>query len=123
MTRERHYSLRLSGRDMRHPQAESRRTEGALCCPLFMTSSQLLILHSRCLHLRQLDQEEDDPQTTLEVPYSIARVAVGSFHCRSLGSFHCRSSRLRVVGSLRPVSCNLCRVSVQNEWFSSTRVC
>ena len=60
------------------------------CC------KELLILHSRCLHLRQLVQEEDDPRTTLKVPYSSARVAVGSFHCRS--------SRLRVIGSLGPVA-------------------
>ena len=61
-----------------------------------LLGKELLILHSRCLHLSQLDQEEDDPWTTLKVPYSSARVAVGGFHCRS--------SRLRVVGSLGPVT-------------------
>ena len=56
----------------------------------------MLILHSRCLHLRQLDQEEDDPQMMLKMPYKSVRIAVGNFHCHS--------SRLRVVGSLEPVT-------------------
>jgi len=56
----------------------------------------LLSLHSRCLRLRQLVQEEGDPRITMKVPYESAQIAVGSFHYRS--------SRLRVIGSLRPVT-------------------
>src|SRR5882762_6428946 len=59
-------------------------------------NKEVLILHSRCLHLRQLDQEEDDPQMMLKMPYKSVRIAVGNFHCHS--------SRLRVVGSLEPVT-------------------
>ena len=54
-----------------------------------------MLIH-QCLHLRYLDQEEDDPQMMLKMPYKSVRIAVGNFHCHS--------SRLRVVGSLEPVT-------------------
>jgi len=63
---------------------------------IVINNKEVLILHSRCLHLRQLDQEEDDPQMMLKMPYKSVRIAVGNFHCHS--------SRLRVVGSLEPVT-------------------
>jgi len=39
---------------------------------------------------------KDDPQMMLKMPYKSVRIAVGNFHCHS--------SRLRVVGSLEPVT-------------------
>jgi hypothetical protein len=71
----------------------------------------LLILHSssRCLHLRQPDQEEVVPRMTMMAPYTGAQNAVDSFHCHS--------SRLRVIGSLQPV---ICAGLVFKLLFSST---
>jgi hypothetical protein len=69
---------------------------------------KIFIQHSRCLHLRQLDQEEVVPRKTMKVPYSKCRRQL------SLSFFVAEGDR-------QFAACNICRAD-QRRRYQQRRV-